>query len=87
MNERILKILNLCLTAKEMGHNVFFNYAPHVGSVGIYAYDSRYNYEPDEEADSIFRYDFYSCDTEEVINSTLDNMEITIQKLIDGEFE
>jgi hypothetical protein len=87
MNERILGILKLCLHAKEMGHNVWFEYAPHVAKIGIYAYSDRHNFEPDETPDMLFSYEFYMDSNEEGINLTLDNMETAIQKLINGEFE
>lgn len=84
MIERVLAILNLCLIAKEMGHNVFFRYAPHVQEISVHAYDGKYQYETDEEADFIFNYYCYLDGTE---NQTLDDMETSIQKLINGEFE
>lgn len=87
MKERVLKILNLCLMAKSMGHNVWFNYAPHIQEVEVYAFDSKYNFEPDEEPDRLFRYSVYLKDNERSIKNTMENIETAIQKLIDGEFE
>ncbi|MDF2537456.1 MAG: hypothetical protein K0S76_477 [Herbinix sp.] len=34
-NEKVLELLDLCLKAKENGHDVFFSYSPHVKSVSI----------------------------------------------------
>lgn len=36
--QRILNLLRLCLQAKEKGHDVFFDYAPHVQSIKIYGF-------------------------------------------------
>lgn len=35
MNERILNLLSLCLQAREKGIDAFFDYAPHVQTIGI----------------------------------------------------
>jgi len=35
MNERILKLLSLCIQAKGKGHDCFFYYSPHVSSIQI----------------------------------------------------
>lgn len=33
--EKVLKILSLCMKAKKMGHDVFFRYNPHVNEIDI----------------------------------------------------
>lgn len=35
LNERLLNLLSLCVQAKERGHDCFYSYSPHVGSVEI----------------------------------------------------
>lgn len=85
MNERVLEILNLCLIAKSMGHNVWFNYAPHIQEIEVYAFDEKWDF--DEEPDRLFRYSIYLKDNEKSINNTMENIETAIKKLIDGEFE
>ena len=35
MNERILKILSMCLQAKENGHDCFFSYRAHIEAIEI----------------------------------------------------
>ncbi len=35
MNGRILNILSMCLKLKDVGHDVFFNYSPHVQTIEV----------------------------------------------------
>jgi hypothetical protein len=37
MNEKVLNLLQLCLTAKEHDVPIWFSWSPHVGNVNIYA--------------------------------------------------
>lgn len=71
MNEKIHKILELCMKAKAKGHGVAFDYFSTVEGIRIYIYlngwvkDADYDegfcfytdlYDADEKADEIIRY-------------------------------
>ncbi len=79
-NEKIHKILDLCLEAKEHGHDCFYDYSGHVESIKIRVYLYGWNYEfnpdyesrineksTDDELDKVVSY------LEEIINSDNDN--------------
>jgi hypothetical protein len=60
MNERVLNLLSLCLTAKEQGVLIWFDFAPHCDAVSIYAFKEGWETTlPDEEAERYFTYHIY----------------------------
>ena len=61
--QRILNLLRLCLQAREKGHDVFFNYSPHVQSVRIYGFVDGWREEKNRDIDVYF----YLDDAEENI--------------------
>lgn len=63
MQERVLNLLKLCMQAKEIGHDVFFDYSPHVQSVKIYGYVGGWKEEKKRDIDVYF----YLTTTEEDI--------------------
>ena len=85
MNERILNLLGLCLQAKEKGHDVFFNYSPHVQSVSICSYEGGWK-EGEIENDKVVvdfvnrRFSLY-IDGEEA-NTILEQAEAYLKGLI-----
>lgn len=57
MNERIINLLSMCLQAREKGHDVFFNYSPHVQAIGIKGYKDGYRgSKPDNPAKKFYFY-------------------------------
>lgn len=61
--QRILNLLRLCLQAREKGHDVFFDYSPHVQSVRIYGFVDGWREEKNRDIDVYF----YLDDAEENI--------------------
>ena len=60
MNERVVNLLSLCLTAKEQGICIWFDYEPHVDGVSIRAYKEGWDIlPPDEKPDYEFSYRIY----------------------------
>lgn len=60
MNERVVELLRLCLTAKEQGICVWFDYAPHCDAVNIYAFKEGWETTlPDEAPDRYFTFNIY----------------------------
>lgn len=60
LNEKVLNLLNLCLTAKELGISIWFDYSPHVDAVSIYAWKEGWETTPpDEEAERHFNFNIY----------------------------
>lgn len=53
MNEWILRLLSLCLIAKEEGINIWFEWAPHVSLVTVYVFRENTN-------EFIFKIDIYT---------------------------
>jgi len=61
--QRILNLLRLCLQAKAKGHDVFFDYAPHVQLIKIYGFVGGWAGEKKRDIDVYF----FLNDTEEDI--------------------
>jgi len=61
--QRILNLLRLCLQAKAKGHDIFFDYAPHVQSIKIYGFVGGWAEEKKRDIDVYF----YLNDTKEDI--------------------
>lgn len=60
MNERIIELFRLCLTAKSKGIFIWFDYSPHVDAVSIYAFKEGWETTPpDEEAERHFNFNIY----------------------------
>lgn len=83
MNERVVELLKLCLTAKERGICVWFDYEPHVDGVSIHAYKDGWDIlPPDEKPDYEFFYRFY-LDWEDA-EERLAEAEQAVLNLIEG---
>lgn len=55
MNERVVELLKLCLTAKSKGVFIWFSYSPHIDGINIYAYQEGWETIPlDEKPDKEF---------------------------------
>lgn len=83
MDERVMELLKLCLTAKSQGVLVWFSYAPHCDCVSVYAYKEGWETTPpDEKLDYEFSYCFY-LDWEDV-EKRLAEVEQAVLNLIEG---
>lgn len=49
MQEKVLKLLSQCMQAKEIGHDVFFSYYPHVRAIDIKVYEGGWTRKADNE--------------------------------------
>ena len=60
MDEKILDLLQLCLTAKKHGVPVWFSYSPHADNVNVYALVEGWeDVLPDETPERAFSYYIY----------------------------
>lgn len=60
MDERVLNLLSLCLTAKKQGVPVWFNYSSHIDLVQVYSYKEGWETTPpDETPDREFNISIY----------------------------
>lgn len=51
MNKRIIELFRLCLKAKEVGIDAFFDYSPHVDKITVRVHENGWDYVKDENGD------------------------------------
>lgn len=78
MQDRVLNLLKLCMQAKEKGHDVFFDYSPHVQKVEIIVYKN--GWDKNNLAD--FKDYFYTDATESWHLIKIDMIENYIKELM-----
>ena len=81
---QIDNILNLCIHAKEKGHDCFFQYSPHCALITIYAY--RGDWKEKLDPDMTF---YLYIDAKSSIHNPLeiDKAEYYLTKLVRGDAE
>jgi hypothetical protein len=63
MKEKILILLSLCMDAKDKGHDVFFEYLPHVRGIRISSFENGWEYKSEDNPPTM-SFGFYIDDKE-----------------------
>lgn len=85
--EKILKLLSLCLKAKEQGNDIFFHYSPHVNSISIFKFQDGATFEDSEKLVRDIYITIYTERNETEVMKQFEDAEKTIEELIVNKIE